>query len=188
MCIPILTYYQKGLAKTGVHPEDHAPVYSGKSEPPEKREKGLMTKKAIKIDVKEPREKLDPLSRINYAKVYTIEHNVKVLFFGRVADSSRRQLAADYNKSHPPIQAPPLPYAEEPAGVESSQGYAQGGYSAYPEPSALSYFPRSTDYGQANFDPRSYSSAAGYYPPQITSKVPTDLEDRPQEEHDDIYD
>lgn len=41
------------------------------------------------------REKLDPTSRLNYAKVYTIEYNVKVLFIGGVDPKQRHQVLAD---------------------------------------------------------------------------------------------
>jgi Family of unknown function (DUF6590) len=42
-----------------------------------------------------PREKLDPASRINYAKMYTIEYNVKVFFIGSVHHKQRHQVLAD---------------------------------------------------------------------------------------------
>lgn len=41
-------------------------------------EGGLMTKKAIRIRIKDPSHKLDPMSRLNYAKLYAVKHNVKV--------------------------------------------------------------------------------------------------------------
>ncbi|KAH8790009.1 hypothetical protein F5882DRAFT_401600 [Hyaloscypha sp. PMI_1271] len=37
-----------------------------------------MTKKAIRIRIKDPSHKLDPMSRLNYAKLYAVKHNVKV--------------------------------------------------------------------------------------------------------------
>lgn len=37
---------------------------------------------------------LDPASRINFAKVFTVEHNVKVMSVGRVAPSSLPDLQA----------------------------------------------------------------------------------------------
>ncbi|KAH8745335.1 hypothetical protein F5882DRAFT_235302, partial [Hyaloscypha sp. PMI_1271] len=87
LCIPILTYGFQGVLKYGVHPIDHAVVYSSRRDGPyiSDREEGLMTKKPIRIEIKDPAHKLDPLSRLNYAKVYTVEHNVKVLFIGKVA-------------------------------------------------------------------------------------------------------
>ena len=67
-------------------------------------EKGLMTKHPIRIEVIKDSHKLDPLSRLNYAKLYTIEHNVKVLFIGKVARNYERDLRHGYNEAHPPFQ------------------------------------------------------------------------------------
>jgi hypothetical protein len=102
---PILTYGAQGVLKRGVHPEDHAVVYSSRSEGPFEleREKGLMTKHPIRIEVTKDIHKLDPLSRLNYAKLYTVEHNVKVLFIGRVAKSYEVDIKKGYTEAHPPF-------------------------------------------------------------------------------------
>jgi hypothetical protein len=96
-------------------------IYSGK-EVVDKGEK--LIKKAIRVEMSSPREKLDSASRINYARVYTIEYNVKVLFIGRVIKNHLRHVLADYHHSqgivlyeHPdnlggssvPFQRPPTP-------------------------------------------------------------------------------
>ena len=105
ICIPILTYGNQGVLKRGVHPEDHAVVYSSKSEGPYvlEREKGLMTKHPIRVEVIKETHKLDPLSRLNYAKLYTVEHNVKVLFIGKVAKNYERDVRYSYMETHPPF-------------------------------------------------------------------------------------
>ncbi|KAG4435137.1 hypothetical protein IFR05_009369 [Cadophora sp. M221] len=64
--------------------------------------KGL-TKKPIRISCS-TRHKLDELSRMNYAKTYTVEYNVKVCFIGKVDKKSEWQLTADYNIMHPPLK------------------------------------------------------------------------------------
>ena len=51
----------------------------------------------IKVDTNSPRDKLDPTSRVNYAKIYTVEHNVKVHFIGRIADNDRWRFNADFD-------------------------------------------------------------------------------------------
>lgn len=38
----------------------------------------------VALDIYAPNEKLAPESRVNYSKLVTIEHNVKVFFIGRV--------------------------------------------------------------------------------------------------------
>ena len=47
-----------------------------------------MTKKPIKVNPL-PTQKLDPLSRINFAKIYTVEHNVRIMPVGQVAEDSK---------------------------------------------------------------------------------------------------
>jgi len=44
-------------------------------------------------------QKLAQESRLNYAKVYTIEYNVKVFLIGRVHPKYRHQLLADYHNT-----------------------------------------------------------------------------------------
>jgi hypothetical protein len=39
---------------------------------------------SIRVSPKEKKAKMDPKSRLNYAKIYTIEHNVKVKPYGVV--------------------------------------------------------------------------------------------------------
>jgi hypothetical protein len=42
------------------------------------------------------RKQFDVMSRINYAKVYTVEHNVKVCFIGRIHKESKKEFKAAY--------------------------------------------------------------------------------------------
>lgn len=94
---PILTYKHKGVGKAGVKKSEHAIIYTGKDAPPAHRseharrgEDGLLT--SIRVDPDDPAEKLDPWSRVDFAKVYCIEHNVKVRSLGKVNDSSMATL------------------------------------------------------------------------------------------------
>ena len=91
--------------KNGVHAEVHTIVHTTK-EPKYlagEWEKG-MTKGAIRIEPATPRDKLEPQSRLNYAKVYTVECNVKVCFIGKVHVDFRQQIVADYNSVHPQLK------------------------------------------------------------------------------------
>jgi hypothetical protein len=38
----------------------------------------------VRVEITDPSEKISKESRVNYAKLTTVEHNVKVLFVGRV--------------------------------------------------------------------------------------------------------
>ena len=88
-----------------------------------------------------PREKLDPASRMNYAKIYTVEHNVKVYFIGRIAPKYEQQVVIDYNRIHEPL-------ADRPTYTENSEetfAYAQGGTS-WPQSNYEPTMPRSSGY------------------------------------------
>ncbi|KAF2843245.1 hypothetical protein M501DRAFT_905314, partial [Patellaria atrata CBS 101060] len=90
-CLPIQTYSGKGVAKKSVIKEHHAIIYTGKSLPndipkPKElpgREEGPM-REPIRVKQNVKYEKMDPMSRVNFAKIYTVEHNVKVYDFGNV--------------------------------------------------------------------------------------------------------
>lgn len=51
-------------------------------------EERYLNKKTIAVDRTSEDQKLDPMSRLNYKKIYTVEHNVKVMSVGRVTKIS----------------------------------------------------------------------------------------------------
>jgi hypothetical protein len=51
----------------------------------------------IRVVPKTDRDKLHPDSRINYAKIYTVEHNVKVLFIGQIHKRSEGRFMTAFN-------------------------------------------------------------------------------------------
>jgi hypothetical protein len=51
----------------------------------------------IRVIPKTPRDKLEEQSRINYAKIYTVEHNVKVHFTGQVDKQDENRLIVDFD-------------------------------------------------------------------------------------------
>ncbi|OCK85582.1 hypothetical protein K432DRAFT_286426, partial [Lepidopterella palustris CBS 459.81] len=87
-CLPIQTYGGRGVAdKIKSH---HAIIYTG-STPPEplteerpRHHWELPLGHPIRVVPTKIWEKLDPISRVNFQKIYTVEHNVKVSDFGRV--------------------------------------------------------------------------------------------------------
>lgn len=100
-----MTYGSQATLKKGVHAETHAQIYSGSSNKhrPDLRKNERLTKKAIRTKPIGKDQKLDPLSRLNYAKVYTVEHNVKVFFVGQLSGSSKQEVVATYNATHGPL-------------------------------------------------------------------------------------
>jgi hypothetical protein len=84
-----LTYNGQGCAKPGIIKWHHAACYSSRDGPqlssnelPAAGERPLLS--AIQVRPKYKVDKLDTMARINYGKMYTIEHNIKVCEFGVV--------------------------------------------------------------------------------------------------------
>jgi hypothetical protein len=124
----------KGLLKHGVHPEDHTVVYSSKTDGPYFRkgeEKLLKKNKPIRFDMKDGSEKLDPFSRMNYTKTYTVEHNVKVYFIGRVNRKHEHELAKAFNQANPLLELPPYHDGDGRASPDALTGYSQGANAGY---------------------------------------------------------
>ncbi|KAL2352432.1 hypothetical protein BJ546DRAFT_1050302 [Cryomyces antarcticus] len=96
-CPPIQTYNGQGVAKAGVRKNDHAILYSdgtelipAPGERPKRQEEAM--RNPIKVIVAARKTKLDSMSRINFGKIYTVEHNVKVFDFGDVHPDSQMWL------------------------------------------------------------------------------------------------
>ncbi|KAK3082011.1 hypothetical protein LTS18_008153 [Coniosporium uncinatum] len=54
-----------------------------------------MREPSVRVRQRSSSERLDPMSRVNFAKVYTVEHNVKVYNFGMV-DADCMQIFLDH--------------------------------------------------------------------------------------------
>jgi hypothetical protein len=85
---PIATYGGQGVAKPGVDPAKHAIVYMRGSMPTRRANEPQMIKEPLEVEPASPGEKLDEISRLNFGKVYTVEHNVKVRPIGMISGSS----------------------------------------------------------------------------------------------------
>ncbi|KAK3050779.1 hypothetical protein LTR09_008145 [Extremus antarcticus] len=101
--VPIATYGHQGTGKPGVVKSEHAIIYTGRSAPrPLLSEEDLvrgeepMRPEAIRVDPDEPEDKLDPRSRVDFGKVHTIQHNIKVRAYGKVNEKSLRALVNQF--------------------------------------------------------------------------------------------
>jgi hypothetical protein len=90
-----LTYGSQGTNKPGVKAEYHAMIYAGR-EVPSPLQGEQLVKSAVRMELSSPEEKLDLTSRVNYAKVYTIEHNNRVCFIGKIHADSRATFEMDF--------------------------------------------------------------------------------------------
>lgn len=69
--------------------EAHSVIYMSDTQPqPTADEKKYLTKKPIAVDKQSSDQMLDPKSRLNFNKIYTVEHNVKVMAVGHIAKAS----------------------------------------------------------------------------------------------------
>jgi hypothetical protein len=198
--------------KKGVKYEFHCVIYTDK---PIMKPKERITKQSIRMVPDNPRFKLDPASRMNYAKVYTVEHNTKVQFIGRISSKYTQQLADDYNRVHQPISD--LGTSRQQPG-QATYNYAQGGStqsSSYQVTSSSSYtvpvasgsqYPTLPAYQPAP-NPRTYENtypqstypssssqmsprpgySVPYYPPR-TETPPVQQPPREHEYDPDLYD
>lgn len=109
------------MRKQGVIKGEHSIVYTG-SEPPQIPEwedpNGEMLE-AIPVIPKNPAErKMDPMSRLNYAKPYTVEHNVKSLDFGDVPPEWISSLRSNFALT---LQLPHTVHAADDSQPSASQ-------------------------------------------------------------------
>ncbi|GAB7326379.1 hypothetical protein MBLNU13_g10410t2 [Cladosporium sp. NU13] len=73
-----------GRGSPQANKNEHGIVFTGKSAPVTQNERGMQPK-AIRVNPDDKGAVLDPKSRLNYGKVYNIEHNVKVKNFGSLS-------------------------------------------------------------------------------------------------------
>lgn len=160
-CLPISTYGGRGLLKKGVVAEHHAKIFikdHDVSTDMERKEKRLLSRRPIGVQPDSDSETLDAMSRLNYAKIYTVEHNVKVLRVGRVAKEYQKTLIQDFDDIHRPLAET----WEQPEDFQ--QGPQRSAYE--PGPSDVMYSPIQEAYsGQYGYKgPDEYGGMKG--PPE----------------------
>jgi hypothetical protein len=153
ICLPVLTYGGQGTLKPGCVRKSHAIVYSSKSKP-----EYLDGERKLRIDPVEvtvgKRTKISKASRVNIAKIYTIEHNVKVLGIGKVSPKGLEILAKAYNHLHPPL---PTKYTDEEGDTHRKVRESRGSLQSYTSMGPLA-------------EPKSYPSTNAYTSnPQVPS-------------------
>ncbi|KAE8375344.1 hypothetical protein BDV26DRAFT_283507 [Aspergillus bertholletiae] len=86
-CFPVHTYGRQGVAKESVDPTKHAVIYMEGGQPQYGRNEPRMTKEPIEVTPSE-NEKLHAMSRLNFGKIYTVEHHQRVLPVGKISENS----------------------------------------------------------------------------------------------------
>lgn len=92
VCLRISTYSGQATTKPGVVGHHHSAVIPVGGYVLRHWQGEPFLKEAIEIKVENSDITIDPMSRINFAKPYTVEHNIKVRNIGRVFGESVRRL------------------------------------------------------------------------------------------------
>ncbi|KAI7220308.1 hypothetical protein KC333_g2407 [Hortaea werneckii] len=115
--LPIVTYSGRGVGKPGVKKSEHCIKYTGHSSPVPLREEiprdgeAGMRLISIRVIPDDHVTKLDPVSRLDLGKPYTINHNIKVKAFGQVDALHLTALLSQFNLvwsvPSPSVHTPP---------------------------------------------------------------------------------
>ena len=87
----IYTYGEQGVLKSGLSADDrkaHTVIHMTGERPTDLQDEHLMNKEPIAVDPASPDQKLNKWSRLDFRRVHTVEHNVKVKDIGQVSKGS----------------------------------------------------------------------------------------------------
>ncbi|KAK4106355.1 hypothetical protein N658DRAFT_414743 [Parathielavia hyrcaniae] len=91
-CVPILTYERQGCNKRGVKPHKHGIAYQAGKTPRMLPGEPKLGFDPVRVCLRDPSEIISKESRINYAKLTTVEHNFTVNFIGTVDTDDFRDI------------------------------------------------------------------------------------------------
>jgi len=99
-CIAISTYGNQATLKPGVDPNKHAIIYYAHDPKPAPLRGERLTKTAFEVDAPKDSssKRLTPESRLNFGKIYTVEHNIKVENLGMIAKKHMQLLESYYRQ------------------------------------------------------------------------------------------
>jgi hypothetical protein len=83
-CRPILTYERQACKKRGVKPLKHGIIHDAGRKPKMLVGEPPLGFNPVRVNLYEKAEQLVKESRVNYAKLTTVEHNFQVFFIGSV--------------------------------------------------------------------------------------------------------
>ncbi|KAK4966483.1 hypothetical protein LTR42_011648 [Elasticomyces elasticus] len=102
--LPITNYGSRGVSKVGTKKSEHSIIHTGRLPPqptpgerPSRDEHGMRSR-AIRVNPDRPDKQLDAMSRLDYAKVHTIQHNIKVAPVGVVHPDSMAALLSQFQE------------------------------------------------------------------------------------------
>lgn len=108
LCLPIYTYGGRGASKSSTRSQDNAVVFTAGEIEAKSFPEEMLIKDSFSIILEHPTEKMDPMSRLDFGRVYTVEYNVKVMKIGRVSPGHLKLLDKYFLES----VAGPSPFPE----------------------------------------------------------------------------
>jgi hypothetical protein len=100
LCLSITTFGGKTASKTSRgRSKDFVVLYPHTIEPPEPFPEEGIARQPIAVIIEEAEQLLAPTARLDCARIYTVEDNVKVMKIGRVHQESLKDLEAYYQES-----------------------------------------------------------------------------------------
>ncbi|TDZ21641.1 hypothetical protein Cob_v005594 [Colletotrichum orbiculare MAFF 240422] len=96
-CVPILTYGGKACTKKGTKPDKHGIIVGLNQSARKVKNEPSLGFDPIRANIFVEGEKLQKESRINYSKLMTVEHNVKVFTIGHIVDEDLDNLEMAVN-------------------------------------------------------------------------------------------
>jgi hypothetical protein len=110
LCLPLNTHNRQGALKTGLRKQDYAAVFAEGSQPVLDPMEGIV-RTSLPIIVENENETIDPMSRLNFGRVYTVEHNIKVAKVGRIGQDHIKLLDDYFLESIGKLPTPSNPDA-----------------------------------------------------------------------------
>jgi hypothetical protein len=99
LCLPISTYQGKATANTGIAAQDHAAIIPVGSEVRLHPDEQALKKAPLYMKVEDASVSIDPMSRVNFARVSTLEYNLKVRNVGRVVAESIKLMEEHFTEA-----------------------------------------------------------------------------------------
>ena len=98
----IQSYGKQATLKPGVKASEHSIIFTGdrNTSAPEPQAGEKLTRKPIRIQKRQGSEALSATSRLNFGKIYTVEHHAKVVDLGMICDEHLQLIAGYYNDVH----------------------------------------------------------------------------------------
>ncbi|KAK3396179.1 hypothetical protein B0T20DRAFT_501438, partial [Sordaria brevicollis] len=99
LCFAIVNGGAKSIAKNRARGEHLAVLYSTNVRPPKADEEEGIVFDPIAVIMEEGKQNISPLARLDFSRVYTVEHDLKVMKIGRVHPDSHSKLDDYYKKT-----------------------------------------------------------------------------------------